>query len=198
MRGARMQGTRRDGRAIRRRGSTFGMVQGLPRWQAVFVLVPWALVPTAGSLFGGKFGGGFIGAILAGAIGGGIGGGAAMLCSKLARRPGNAGLKAVSLFCVSALAYGSFLGVADLANSALPPVPVSVASPPPVSAPPQPGVILSTPASCPHTAEPSRLGAASVSNDVFDFSSAPGNEIDGGHTVRWSGPEVTASGTPSG
>src|SRR5215469_13366095 len=130
MRGARMQGTRRDGRAIRRRGSTFGMVQGLPRWQAVFVLVPWALVPTAGSVFGGKFGGGFIGAILAGGIGGAIGGGAAMLCSKLARRPGNAGLKAVSLFCFSALAYGGLFGVADLASSALPRVPVSVASPP--------------------------------------------------------------------
>jgi hypothetical protein len=85
------------------------MVQGLPWWQAVFVLVPWALVPAAGSQFGGKFGGGFIGAILAGGIGGAIGGGAAMLCSTLARRPGNAGLKAVALFCVSALAYGGFL-----------------------------------------------------------------------------------------
>src|SRR5262249_35459255 len=107
--GVRMQGTRRDGRAVRRRGSISGMVQGLPWWQAVFVLVPYALVPTAGSLFGGKFGGGFIGAILAGAIGGAIGGGAAMLSSKLARRPGNAWLKAICLFCVSALAYGSFL-----------------------------------------------------------------------------------------
>src|SRR5258708_24612410 len=95
MRGGRMQGTRRDGRAIRRRGSISGMVQGLPWWQAVFVLVPWALVPAAGSQFGGKFGGGFIGAILAGGIGGAIAGRAASLCSALARRPGNPALKAV-------------------------------------------------------------------------------------------------------
>lgn len=107
------------------------MVQGLPWWQALFVLVPWALVPAAGSQFGGKFGGGFIGAVLAGGIGGAIGGGAAMVCSTLARRPGNAGLKVVCLCCVSALAYGSFFGVADLASSALPTVPVSVASPSP-------------------------------------------------------------------
>src|SRR5437016_2788132 len=125
-----MQGTRRDVRAIRRRGSISGMVQGLPWWQAVFVRAPWVLAPTAGSLFGGKFGGGFVGAVLAGGIGGAIGGGAAMLCSKLARRPGNAGLKALYLFCISALAYGGFFGVADMASSALPPAPASVASPP--------------------------------------------------------------------
>jgi hypothetical protein len=105
------------------------MMVGLPWWQAMFVLVPWALAPTAGSQFGGKFGGGFIGAALAGGIGGAIGGGAAMLCSRLARRPGNAGLKVIALSCINALAYGTFFGVADLASSALPPVPVSVASP---------------------------------------------------------------------
>jgi len=107
------------------------MMEGLPWWQAMFVLVPWMLAPTAGSQFGGKFGGGFIGAVLAGAIGGAIGGGAAMICSRLARRPGNAGLKVLALSCIGALAYGTFFGVAGLASSALPPVPVSVASAPP-------------------------------------------------------------------
>jgi hypothetical protein len=172
------------------------MVQGLPWWQAVFVLVPWALVPTAGSQFGGKFGGGFIGAILAGGIGGGIGGGAAMACSKLARRRGNAGLKILSMACVSVIAYGGFLSVADMVSRALPPAPVSLTAPPPVI-PSQPPVTLSMPASCPQT-EPASPGAASVSDDVFDFSSAPGNEIDGGHTIQWTGPAVTVSGTASG
>lgn len=174
------------------------MVRGLPWWQAVFVVVPWVLVPTAGSQFGGRFGGGFVGAVLAGGIGGGIGGGAAMLCSTLARRPGNAGIKAVALLCVNVLAYGGFFGVADLVSGSLPPAPVPVASPPTVSPSPQPAVMLSTPASCPHTAEPASLGAAPVADNVFDFSAAPGNEIDGGHTVQWSGPAVTVSVTSSG
>lgn len=107
------------------------MVRGLPWWQAMFVLALWMLGPTAGSQFGGDFGGGFIGAILAGGIGGGIGGGAAMLCSKLARHPGNTGLKAVALLCVSTLACGGFFGVADLASSVLPSAPVAAASAPP-------------------------------------------------------------------
>lgn len=174
------------------------MVRGLPWWQAVFVLAPWALVPTAGSLFGGRFGGGFVGAVLAGGIGGAIGGGAAMLCSTLARasRPANAGLKVLSLFCIGALAYGSFFSVADLASGALPAAPVSASYRPPVPVSPQPAITLSTPASCPRaSASP---GADSVLNNVFDFSSAPGGEIDGGHTVRWSGPAVTVSVTPSG
>ncbi|WP_225848623.1 DNRLRE domain-containing protein [Streptomyces sp. HPF1205] len=107
------------------------MTDGLPWWQAIFVLAPWALGPVAGSQSGAKFGGGFIGAVLAGGVGGAIGGGAAMVCSKLARRPGNAGLKIIALSCVGALAYGTFFTVADLVSSALPPVPASAASPPP-------------------------------------------------------------------
>jgi hypothetical protein len=128
-----MQGTGPAGRTFRRRGSIAGMIEGLPWWQAVFVLVPWMLAPTAGSQFGGRFGGGFIGAVLAGGIGGAIGGAAAMICSKLARRPGNAGLKVIALSCVGALAYGTFFGVADLAGRALTPGRVAAASPPPGS-----------------------------------------------------------------
>ncbi|MFI0898155.1 hypothetical protein [Streptomyces sp. NPDC020983] len=177
------------------------MVHGLPWWQAVFVLVPWALVPTAGSQFGGRFGGGFVGAVLAGVIGGGIGGGSAMLCSILARRPGKAGTKVVSLLCVNVIAYAGFFGVTVLAGSALrpAPVPLASASPTPASPSPQPTVTLSMPASCPHTTGPASTDAALALTNAFGFSAAPGNEIDGGRTVQALGPGAfTVSATPSG
>ena len=175
------------------------MVQGLPWWQALLVLVPWALAPIAGTQYAGTFGGGFIGAVLAGGVGGAIGGGAASLSSTLARRPGNAGLKAVAMICIGAVAYGGFFGVVEFAGRVIPQVPASNLAPPSQQLPPSPTTIaLSTPASCPRTTTTASAEPASMPGNVFGVSSAPGNKIDGGHTIQWGGPALTVSGTASG
>jgi hypothetical protein len=175
------------------------MVQGLPWWQALLVLVPWALAPIAGTQYAGTFGGGFIGAVLAGGVGGAIGGGAASLSSTLARRSGNAGLKAVAMICVGAVAYGGFFGVVGFAGRVIPQAPASALAPPPQQLPPSPTAItLSTPASCPRSTTTASAEPASMLGNVFGVSSAPGNKIDGGHTSQWGGPALTVSGSASG
>jgi hypothetical protein len=73
------------------------LTKGLPWWQAVLVLLPLTLMTFMG-----------------GAVGGLIGAVAALACVALARCGWNAVLTAVSMVCVSALAFGGYFGIAAL------------------------------------------------------------------------------------
>src|SRR5215469_11068867 len=94
----RHAGQRRGGPSAAPRGLSWRqhLIKGLSWWQAVLVLLPLTLT------------------FMGGAVGGLIGAVAALACVALARRGWNALLTAVSMACVSALAFGGYVTIAAL------------------------------------------------------------------------------------
>src|SRR5215469_2179895 len=91
-------GQRRGGPSAAPRGLSWWqrLIKGLPWWQAVLGLLPLTLT------------------FMGGAVGGLIGAVCALACVALARRGWNAVLTAVSMVCVSALAFSGYFATAAL------------------------------------------------------------------------------------
>jgi hypothetical protein len=176
------------------------LIKGLSWWQAVLVLLPLTLMTFMG-----------------GAVGGLIGAVAALACAALARCGWNTVLTAVSMVCVSALAFGGYFSIAalllspaalsqaaanahqfwscaiaDRSGSAAAPLTTPAApAPPAVVQPVRPAL----PPGVQPVSAPVSSGTTSAHATEVVVRSSSGEDIGGGQSGDYVGTQVDFSGT---